>query len=156
MIVSSKIPKEYVDLMFEEMSAMLNEKGHTGGTIQLYLEELKEFSLLRKTNLFDVDSEFTSEFHFDFNRILDEGYRGDPSLSRFSRPHGYTIAHTGKAKKLIKSMVNSYGTSIDGLSKIIMVWGGDVPKLFRTASLNGLSSKSEQAPLTGGHHNYYV
>jgi radical SAM superfamily enzyme YgiQ (UPF0313 family) len=118
------------DILYEEMVLELERKGYLNNTIRQYLKELKEYSLLRKKDIIDVDVEYTINFHFDFPCIMGREYSVDPEDYMLPKPVNYRISHNNEQKDMIRSCINEYGTTIDGLSRIIM-FRVHYKKLFR-------------------------
>ncbi len=118
------------DVLYEEISLFLKEKGYLTEDVALYVNELKEFSLLRKNKVINTEESYKRLFHFDFSAILEKNFIVDPSSFKFNQPIECSIRHDEEQKKMIDDCIEEYGTSIDGLSRIIM-FRIHYKKLFR-------------------------
>ncbi|MAF95238.1 MAG: hypothetical protein CMM60_05745 [Rhodospirillaceae bacterium] len=108
--------------------AMTNEAG-------AYLDELSEFSLLRKSAPLETDRAEKRTFHFDFARLLEDRFRTHPSEVECPDGMEMEIFHTDRQKKLIDSYVNQYTTSLIGLGRILL--RANMNRLYRTVRPTG-------------------
>jgi len=118
------------DVLYEEFTLNLKEMNSLTEDISLYLKELKEFSLLRKEDIININRISKTSFHFDFATIMKNNFIVDPMAFKLPEPVEYTIAHDEEQKKMIGDCIKEYGTSIDGLSRVIM-FRIHYKKLFR-------------------------
>ncbi|MBI1870539.1 MAG: radical SAM protein [Chlamydiae bacterium] len=116
--------------LFAIMKTMLKESERLDEIKELYLEELKEYGLLRKVDLTNAERRFNRLLHFDFSAIGEQNYNVDPSLYLLDKPCNFLFAHTDKQKTLIEGYVKQYGTSLDGMSRILMRVS-PIKRLFR-------------------------
>ena len=121
------------ELLFEEMAAVLDEKGRGDTIARQYLEQLKLYSRCRKMDVIDHDVQLRQVFHFDFEEIAERNFEVDPKSYRSSAPREYRFAHSPKQAELIDGYVSQYGKTLDGLGRILMrAW--PTKRLFREAT----------------------
>ena len=109
---------------------LLTAEGAMTDEATAYLNELSEFSLLRKSAPLDTNRNEKRTFHFDFAKLLEDRFRTHPA--EVERPDGMEmeIGHTDKQKKLIDSYVQQYTTSLIGLGRILL--RANMNRLYRT------------------------
>jgi hypothetical protein len=121
------------ELLFEEMAAVLDERGRGDTIARQYLEQLKIYSRCRKMDVIDHDLQLRQVFHFDFEEIAERNFEVDPKSYRSSAPREYRFAHSSKQAELIDGYVSQYGKTLDGLGRILMrAW--PTKRLFREAT----------------------
>ena len=125
-----KLIDVFHDILYEEMALELEEKGCLNDTLRLYLKELKEYSIFQKKDIINIDAVYKAALHFDFSAIARQEYNVDPGEYRLKEPLEYCMLHNDEQKAMIKSCIDEYGTTIDGLSRIIM-FRIHYKKLFR-------------------------
>jgi len=82
-----------------------------------YLLELKQFSKLRKRNVFDCEQKYESEFNYDFKKLIERDFEGLPEQSNKSMK---VIFFTSDDKKqMIKEQIAERGSDVDGIGKIL-------------------------------------
>jgi len=65
---------------------LLRRHGHASPAMLDYLEDLLQFSLMRRADLLDGKPEYTGRFRFDFQAIAEAGFRCDPREHRLGAP----------------------------------------------------------------------
>ncbi len=107
------------EIAFEVARQSLMEAGLLDDQSNLYISELKNYSLLRKDDLLSLDKVEQQRFHFDFAALSDIRFENDPF--NFHRPHGLDIVvkHSDDQKTLIKKYIDLYGTTEKGLGYIL-------------------------------------
>jgi radical SAM superfamily enzyme YgiQ (UPF0313 family) len=112
---------ELHDILTENMKQILEEHGQWDSGMELYLEELKMFCQLRKSNVFDFDKTMQGEFNFDFITLMNTYTGVDPRKFKLSKPVTYDFYIDEKQKAIFCSHLDRYGSdSIDGLGRILM------------------------------------
>jgi hypothetical protein len=82
-----------------------------------YLLELKQFSKLRKRNVFDYEQKYEYEFNYNFKKLIERDFDGLPEQSDRSTK---VVFFTGDDKKLmIKEQIAERGSNVDGIGKIL-------------------------------------
>ena len=84
-----------------------------------YLNELKDFSLMRKAKIFAVDIKSTGLFHFDFVKLLDSNFGKNPFDHK--KPDGVKVEiyHTKRQQEIIEGYIDQFGTTLVGLGRIL-------------------------------------
>ena len=121
--------------LLRAQDAITNEAG-------AYLDELSEFSLLRKSAPLETDRAKKRTFHFDFARLLEDRFRTHPSEVECPDGMEMEIFHTDQQRKLIDSYVNQYTTSLIGLGRILL--RANMNRLYRT--VRRLDGNGETVP----------
>lgn len=107
------------EIAFNVAKEALTERGELDERSELYVSELKDYSLLRKNDLLSLDKIVQQKFHFDFAALSEDRFVADPF--KFHYPHGVaiTVKHSEDQKTLIDKYINLYGTSEKGLGYIL-------------------------------------
>ncbi|MBI1906392.1 MAG: hypothetical protein HYS20_09195, partial [Rhodocyclales bacterium] len=119
------------DLAFEVAARLLEEAGLMDEAVADYLAELKRYSCYRKTKLLDTARAFEAPFVHDFK--LHEAHGFDGIAPRFATPQILSFSHESGQASLIASYIRQYGTSLNGLGRILL--RSHVNKLYRQASV---------------------
>ena len=117
-------------VLIHEMEEILKKNGSMTELLSVYLREAREFGKYTKGYLLDYSAHFESDFYFDHVRLLDDNYRCN-FLSTWSDDAVHYVFHNSESQAgVIKRYLDQYGTTIDGLGKILM----SVPpkQLYRT------------------------
>ncbi len=122
------------EILFKMMEELLDSHGKLSDLHKLYLQELMEYSKLRKKDFTNSSIEHIARFHFDFIQIKKEGFKVDPK--NYFNAEGYTFRfhHSKDQKEQISSYVMQYGTTVDGLGRILM--RAPIRTLFRDIEMN--------------------
>jgi len=121
--------KEIHEAMYAEVSAQLAEAGENAGRFAPYLNQLKKFSLLRKRQILDTSDHSEGHFDFDFPAMVAANFSDDPMDFQLNHPIQCIIRHDAEQTGLIDSYVHAFGTTIDGLGRIMMM--APVARMFR-------------------------
>ena len=121
--------KEIHEAMYEEVATQLESKGGWAGRLKPYLNQLKTLSLLRKRRVLDTSDCIESQFDFDFPALIATNFNGDPMEHLLDNPIECVIRHDDEQASLIDGFVHAYGTSVDGLGRILML--APVPRMYR-------------------------
>ncbi len=128
--------RELHDVLYDEMIALITEAGRWDSTIEVYLREMKEISLARKSEFLDTDKPLDVVSHFDIQQLEKVHYLGYPGAYFHSEPRALHFYHTEDQKELIGSYVNQYGkTSLDQKGRILMRAHAHVSRLFRSVEV---------------------
>jgi len=107
------------DILYSEMTQMLEDNGLLNENLRMYLKELLEYSKLKKMDVLS-DNDSIVNYHFDFNSITNHHFNVDPFNYYSQDSKQYKIFHDSESRTLIDDCVKEYGDSVDGLSRIIM------------------------------------
>lgn len=118
------------DVLFDEMKAWLAELGLLDSAAESYLEDIRRFSKLRKTDLLNCDSEFIDDFAFDVEALAASHFTLTPPQVKLPRPKRFRISHLSDQSKQIAAYVKEFGRLHDGMGKMLMRYP-HVHRLFR-------------------------
>jgi len=82
-----------------------------------YLIELKEFSKLRKRNVFDYEQVYESEFNYNFKKLMEQEFEIMPE--KLNEPTKVEFFTNDSTKSMIKVQINERGSDVDGIGKIL-------------------------------------
>ena len=82
-----------------------------------YLIELKEFSKLRKRNVFDYEQVYESEFNYNFKKLMEQEFEIMPE--KLKEPTKVEFFTNDSTKSMIKVQINERGSDVDGIGKIL-------------------------------------
>ena len=88
-------------IVFEQTKLLLLKKFSLNDQIFRYLEELTEFSLMRKKDVFAVDHCPQKLFHFDFISLMDGNFKDDPCKNFMPSGTKILFSHTESQKNEI-------------------------------------------------------
>ena len=128
-----KLQEEIHNLLFSEVRSKLQELELLDSTMEQYLEELKVYSLFRKKALVDTSIQNEGNFHFNFLQLQKKGFVMNPKDYMFDKPQVFFFRHSEEQIKLLDSYAKQYGTSLDGLGRLLM--RAQYHTLIRTAVL---------------------
>ncbi|MBI4061180.1 MAG: hypothetical protein HY403_07095 [Elusimicrobia bacterium] len=97
-----------------------------------YLDELYEFSLLRKLDPLNRDKVAEGRFHFDFVKLQESHFLRNPFDLRLKEPMTIKLFHTQAQKDMIQQYYNQYGSDIIGLSRIVL--RANMNRLYRSST----------------------
>ena len=109
------------NLIWKAVDEVLTIEGKNTPTIKSYLEELKDFVLLRKKAIFDDTSvEFEHPFHYDFSIIEQDRFASDPEeIIRLETPITFKFFHDIEQQKHIHNQKQLYSQTPIGLGRLI-------------------------------------
>jgi len=98
-----------------------------------FFEQLKEFSLLRKSQLFDFNNSIESRFDFNFQRMCKKGRLRFFGNTKTGKQFLHKFYCTSAQADLVKEQINLFGSDQVGLTKVL----SRIPinKLFREAEV---------------------
>ena len=96
-----------------------------------YLAQLERYSLLKKSALLAVDETLSDNFSFDFMALEKTGFHDHPASHHLARSQALQFDHSAEQCELIASYVKQYGTTLNGLGRILL--RSHVNKLHRQA-----------------------
>ncbi|MEC7862141.1 MAG: radical SAM protein, partial [Verrucomicrobiota bacterium] len=114
-----RLQEEIHEALFKQAKTLLKERGSLDPNLILYLNELEEYCRLKKVDV-TSDLELKMTCNFDFAAIKEQDYAVDPLSYKLLEPREITISHTEEQKEMIKGYVHQYGTTLDGLGRILM------------------------------------
>ncbi len=134
--------EEIHKIVYQASCELLDGKGLLNKECSSYLNELKRFSLMRKTKIFAVDKKSEDTFHYDFVQLLDSNFAKDPF--KLKRPEGMHIEtyHTKRQQSVIEGYIDQFGTTLVGLGRILN--RAHIAAMHRDAKYSG-SNQDENA-----------
>ena len=132
---------ELREALFKETKILMRELGQLDPVMSLYLDELKEFSRLRKGDLLNTEADLEGKFHFDFRAVMSQDFCVDPHDYYTDSPILCCFSHSNEQKKAIQSYARQYGLGVVGLGRILM--RAHVKRLFRNVTTPGESISTE-------------
>jgi radical SAM superfamily enzyme YgiQ (UPF0313 family) len=134
-LAASRYPHALHDVLYDEVKASLERAGLGDPTLRLYLDEIAEYSLHRKQDFLNTDLAFEMSTHFDLDRMNDAKFRIDPQSVLRLTPQRISLRHTDAQKELIRSYVKQFGSSVEGMGRILMRAHSHADRLYRSAHL---------------------
>jgi radical SAM superfamily enzyme YgiQ (UPF0313 family) len=117
-IVALELIKDIHDAAFSTALELLKERAP--GEFQEskeFLEELKTFSYLRKTNVFDYEQKFNRIFSYDFEKLIGSNFKEYPI--KLKNPINVQFFADEKQKIMIKEKIEENGSDVNGIGKIL-------------------------------------
>ena len=105
-----------------------------------YLIELKEFSKLRKRNVFDYEKIYQSKFNYDFKKLMEKEFVGLPE--KLKEPITVEFYTKDDTKSMIKVQIKERGSDVDGIGKILSRTLGSM--LLRDAKFEKMDRKETE------------
>jgi radical SAM superfamily enzyme YgiQ (UPF0313 family)/predicted component of type VI protein secretion system len=124
--------EEINDVLFAEMRGWLGEIGQLDDLMADYIDELARFSMLRKVRLTDHDKVLEGVFHFDIKAQEHAQFALPADTTRLESRQTYLITHTSKQREQLAGYVKEFGSSHDGLGKMLMRYP-HIHRMFRRA-----------------------
>jgi radical SAM superfamily enzyme YgiQ (UPF0313 family) len=82
-----------------------------------YLIELKEFSEMKKRNVFDYEQVYESKFNYNFKKLIEMDFEELPE--KLDKPIKVIFFTSDEKKIMIKEQIAERGSDIDGIGKIL-------------------------------------
>lgn len=108
---------EVCSLIFGAANLLLGDAGDLGPEVGRYLAELNTVVRLRKGNLLDTTVTAINDFHYDFVKLAEHGFRDDPFAHLMPDGVRLKIAHSTAQRRDIDKYAEVYGRSVDGLER---------------------------------------
>ena len=126
-----------MDILHEivfDVGRQLLEEEVQDKNVDLYMSELKEFSLMRKNNFLNSDKTYTQVFHFDFAELVASNFVLDPLSVMIPEGVRMKVLHSPKQRKMIKSWISQYtATSEIGIQWLLM--RAELSSMYRIAEV---------------------
>jgi len=114
-----QLQEEIHEALFKQAKKFLTNRGSLDPNLILYLNELEEYCRLKKVDLTN-DLELKMTCSFDFAAIKEQNYVVDPRSFKLLERRDIIICHSEEQKEMIKGYIHQYGTTLDGLGRILM------------------------------------
>ena len=113
--------------IFEEIAAIahqavrteLQEHGLLDKTLDLYLNELLQVVVARKSQLRDLDISTDMTLHFDFRQLQQQDFLADPRDYVLPEGLSFTIRHTEAQRVDLRKYFRQYGESLEGIGQFM-------------------------------------
>ncbi len=103
----------------QAVQSVLRIRGKLSPLVSLYLGELFQFLILRKSNITETAKEPVEYFHFDFKTIAKDRFRVDPNKLETRKRFGFRFFHDPKQKQHIEVQYSLYSKTATGLGRFI-------------------------------------
>jgi radical SAM superfamily enzyme YgiQ (UPF0313 family) len=110
---------QIVRIARDALAAELADRGVSDPVLDLYLDELAQLSVARKSDLTAVDRTFELALHFDFPALQRASYRVDPRRAHVPGGLRLRVRHTDAQATDLRKYFAQYGTSLDGLGQFL-------------------------------------
>jgi len=120
-------------IMYETVKQITIESKKLNDEDIHYLNELSEFSLMRKGNLISSNQNFVKVFHYDFIKLASCKFNANPFSFKVEKGITIKIAHSQAQRNLISKYIKQYGSSLEGLGLILSRFY--INKLYREVSI---------------------
>ena len=119
---------------FQVARFLLDKQISQNPVLNTYITELQEFSLLRKTDLINIDQFASRKFHFNFAMLLKNLFVPDPMKAY--QPEGIEVEvfHSDSQRELISGYIRQYGEDLIGDPRLLI--RNDINLWYRTARNN--------------------
>lgn len=135
----TKVLTQHMDLLHEiafDVGRQLMGEEIQDKNVDLYMSELKEFSLMRKNNFLNSDKTYTQVFHFDFAKLVASDFMCDPLLVMIPEGVRMKVLHSPEQRQMIKGWISQYAaTSESGLQWLLM--RAELSAMYRVAGAEG-------------------
>lgn len=119
--VFSECMKELNDIAFDcAKELVFRESREHYKAKERYFDELKNFSLKRKDDIFSFQHTYEIAFSYDFKRMLEEGsWEVDFDKNEKPEEYRYVFYHSDEQKQAVREQMNVFGSDIIGLTKVL-------------------------------------
>jgi len=118
------------DIAFGVGGEMLESKGVKNEKLIKYMDELAEYSLLRKRDILSLEAGGDKKFNFDFVDLEACNFNGDPLSFLLSKEKNISFKRTREQKDYITSYMKLYGDTNAGIGNILGM-AANVSSLYR-------------------------
>ncbi|MDA0958624.1 MAG: cobalamin-dependent protein [Proteobacteria bacterium] len=108
------------ETVFSEFSKFISRILDEEPLFREFLTELENFNLLRTKDILKDSNTYEESFKFDFGAMLAQQGRLNPKEFLLGEPIKYELYHDSTTTALISEYSQQYGTSDDGLTRIVM------------------------------------
>ena len=116
------------------LNTYLENTGLNSQSVCDYFEQVGQFSLARKKQLFDCDLLIEQSFNYDFVEIDSLNYMIDPRhIEKLSRPITFKFFHNPEQILQINNAVRMYQNHPGGMSRVL--YGQNLKKMYREFEL---------------------
>ncbi|MBS0546249.1 MAG: cobalamin-dependent protein [Proteobacteria bacterium] len=124
--------REINDILFAEMKSWLAKLGRLDAMTEQYIDELCRFSCMRKADLTNYEAVLRDAFHFDMKAQERADFSASAGETRLGSEQTFVVAHTPSQRETLSAYTKEFGSSHDGLGKMLMRYP-HVHRMFRRA-----------------------
>jgi len=121
-------------ILFDEMKKWLSESNLLNVDSEIYLDDLRRFSKLRKIDLMNCDIEYVESFSFDVEMLAASHFTLTPAQVKLDQPVHFKVAHLPEQSQQINTYVKEFGRQHDGMGKMLMRYP-HVHRIFRRPAI---------------------
>jgi len=110
--------KKITEIAIDAVQQELELEGLYNSKMQTYLDELKDFIFLKKSDLFNLEVRHNFNAQFDFYKIQKKRFIVRPENYRINKTQ-FEIGHTEDKISDLKKYFAQYGSNVEGLSYFI-------------------------------------
>ncbi|KZZ33765.1 radical SAM protein [Oleiphilus sp. HI0117] len=124
--------QELHELIYSEAKYLIKKVNKWSDVYDVYLDDLKQISLMKKNDFLSMDKQYSFDTNFDLKGIQSHDYLVDPDRYFMERKNRIDIQHTPGQSDLIQTYIKQYGCeTIEGKGRILM--RAPIHELYRTA-----------------------
>jgi tRNA A37 methylthiotransferase MiaB len=103
----------------EAVSAELADHGLMDATLELYLDELLQVAVARKSRLTDLEYSASLTLHFDFTALHRQDFLADPRDHFIAEGFAFTVQHSDAQKTDLRKYFTQYGRTVEGIGQFL-------------------------------------
>jgi radical SAM superfamily enzyme YgiQ (UPF0313 family) len=115
-----------LEYIFTHARALVEAAGAANPDRLGYLDELKMFIALQRSNLLALDESTRQRFHFDFLRLKEPGFSNDPMRHHVADGMDVVFGHDAVRLEQIQGFLRQFGSTAEGLGHMaqrgIPIW----------------------------------
>jgi tRNA A37 methylthiotransferase MiaB len=117
------------EMIFDTAHEMLNLEHDP--RLDLYIDDLKRYSMFSKKRFIDTEQTYRDRFNFDFVKLADCRFSIDPLSVYVEEGLEIEFLHTDRQKDIVHTWLHQYGTDINSLGR--MLSRSQVSAMYRSA-----------------------
>jgi len=118
-------------ISFNIAKQLLKSNNFYNKNISNYLNELFEFSLIKKQNFLSTDIKKTKLFYYDFPSLISNNFNDNPLCYYIPEGKKLFFKHSDKVKEFIFEIINQFGLSNSSVGQILSSF--HISKFYRDA-----------------------
>jgi radical SAM superfamily enzyme YgiQ (UPF0313 family) len=122
------------NILFNEMKEWLSELNLLSTDADMYIDDMRRFSNLRKMDIMNCDIEYNEIFSFDVEKLAASHFTLTPAQVKLDQPKNFRVKHLPEQSQQINTYVKEFGRLHDGMGKMLMRYP-HVHRIFRRTEL---------------------
>ena len=122
------------NILFNEMKEWLSELNLLSVDEDMYINDMRRFSKLRKIDIMNCDIEYNEIFSFDVEKLAASHFTLTPAQAKLDQPKNFRVTHLPEQSQQINIYVKEFGRLHDGMGKMLMRYP-HVHRIFRRTEL---------------------